>query len=182
MTRSHANLSVGLASILTLTSILTVASMAGLARAADDANTPAAPSKKLDKDSLEKRFSETLTGATLDGYFTEGPSDAKPHESRYVIDKVVKATGDTWIFTARIVYNGHDLTLPIPLAVLWAGDTPVISLDSVNLPGLGTFSSRVLISDNQFAGTWSGAQHGGNMFGRITHAGKDAKPKEPVKP
>lgn len=143
-------------------------------KAAFDAPKAAAEApKKIDQAELEKKFSETLTGATFDGYYTEG--DEKPREAKYVIEKVTKTVGDTWLFTARIEYNGHDVSLPIPLQVLWAGDTPVITLDSVPLPGMGAFSSRVLVHDKQFAGTWSGGDHGGLLFGKITHEASGAK-------
>ena len=49
----------------------------------------------------------------------------------------------------------------------WAGKTPVITLDNVTIPGLGTFSSRVVIDGALYAGTWQHDAVGGHMFGRI---------------
>jgi hypothetical protein len=146
---------------------------------ADDQSGPkpaAASAEKIpDKAELEKKFSETLSGATFDGYFTETPGDeSKPRESKYVINKVSKVKDDLWLFEARIKYGDHDLTVPIPLTVRWAGDTPVITLDNAGVPGFGTFSARVLIFDNSFAGTWSGANHRGELYGRVV---KDTNPK-----
>ena len=81
--------------------------------------------------------------------------------------------GDLWVFTARIKYGKRDVTLPMPIPVKWVGDTPVISLDKLTLPGLGTFSAHVVIDGKKYAGTWSHGKVGGHMFGTIA----PAKPK-----
>ncbi len=139
----------------------------------------AAPANKVpDRAELEKKFSESLSGSTFDGYFTETPGDeSKPRESKYVINKVSKVKDDLWLFEARIKYGEHDLTIPIPLAVRWAGDTPVITLDNAGIPGFGSFTARVLIYDNTFAGMWSGGNHRGELYGRIVKnkGGGDSK-------
>ena len=124
---------------------------------------------------LERGFEKMLTGATLEGYFTD---DAKPVEDqplsrdRYDIESVKKASGNLWIFKTRIRYGDRDVTLPIPLRVEWAGDTPVVTLTDMAIPPLGTFTARVLFYRGQYAGTWSGGDHGGQMFGRIIEADK----------
>jgi len=138
-------------------------------------STAAAHDKVADRAELEKKFSECLSGATLDGYFTETPGDeSKPRESKYVINKVSKIKDDLWLFDAQIKYGEHDVTVPIPLIVRWAGDTPVITLDKAGVPGFGTFSARVLIYDNTFAGMWSGERHRGELYGRVV---KETNPK-----
>jgi hypothetical protein len=127
------------------------------------------PKKLPSREVLEKQFSETMTGATLIGNFTLGEvkPDAKLSTERYTIVKASKLKDDYWLIETRIQYGEHDLTLPLPLRVLWAGDTPVITLDAVPVPGLGTFTARVLIHGDKYAGTWSGKDHGGHLFGRI---------------
>jgi hypothetical protein len=147
------------------------------ARAADDA-----AAKQPDRAQLEKHFEETLTGSSLNGFYTETSLDAvgaenggAPQPSNYKIEKVSKLKGDTWLFSAQISYEGHDVTLPIPLTVLWAGDTPVITLDKLNLPGLGTFTARVLFYDHQFSGVWSGGHHRGELYGRIVKSKEAGK-------
>src|SRR5882724_11978905 len=116
----------------------------------------------------EKQFQEMLTGATLIGHSTRTNKEGlAPGEERYTIDKVSKLTGDTWLFQARIQYGSHDLPLPIPVTIKWAGDTPVITLTDLKLPGLGTFTARILLYRDRYAGTWSGGDHGGEMFGKI---------------
>jgi len=53
--------------------------------------------------------------------------------------------------------------------VKWAGDTPVIVLDKVGIPGAASYSARVLIYEKTYAGTWSGGDHGGLLNGVITN-------------
>ena len=84
--------------------------------------------------------------------------------------------GDYWVFTARIKYGKKDITLPMPLQVKWAGNKPVIYLDNVTIPGLGTFSSYTVIDGDKYSGTWQHGDVGGHMFGTIT----PAKPKAPA--
>lgn len=122
-----------------------------------------------EQERLEAEFEKTMTGAVLAGKFSltgrEGLSD-----ERYTISSVSKVGGDVWLINSRIQYGSRDVTVPVPVKVLWAGDTPVISLTDVAIPGVGTFTARVLIYRGQYAGTWSGGDHGGEMFGRIERA------------
>lgn len=121
---------------------------------------------------LEKEFQTRLSGSTLAGYFTEGETvdgDALKKD-RYQIVKLTKLAGEYWLFQTRIQYGGKDVEVPLPLRVVWADRTPVITLDKVPVPGLGTFSSRVVIDGERYAGTWSGGDHGGQLFGTIEKA------------
>ena len=59
-----------------------------------------------------------------------------------------------------------------PLEVKWAGDTPVITLTDLAIPGLGTFTARVLFYRGEYCGTWSAVDHGGTLFGKIQPAAK----------
>jgi hypothetical protein len=126
------------------------------------ADKPPAPSRE----ELEKQFTAELTGATLVGHYTAGGT-AADKEERYTISEVTKIKGDNWLFKTRVVYGQHDVTVPIPLEVRWAGDTPVITLTDMTIPSLGTYTARVLIYRGQYAGTWSGGNHGGQLFGRV---------------
>ncbi|HWA97171.1 MAG TPA: hypothetical protein VG713_01700 [Pirellulales bacterium] len=132
------------------------------------------PAPVPDRATLEKQFEETLSGATLVGTFTvAGREDNKPlKEEKYTISKVSKVRDDYWMFQARIQYGDHDATLPLTLEVKWAGDTPVITLTDMAVPGFGTFTCRVLIYRDQYCGTWSGGDHGGTMFGRVVREPK----------
>jgi len=62
--------------------------------------------------------------------------------------------------------------------VKWAGDTPVITLTNLGIPGLGTFTSRVVIYDNRYAGTWQHDKVGGNLFGRIERVTEEKAEEE----
>jgi hypothetical protein len=55
--------------------------------------------------------------------------------------------------------------------VKWAGDTPVISVTDVGVPGLGTYTARVVVYGDQYAGIWSTSDgsHGGQMWGKLEH-------------
>ncbi len=120
-------------------------------------------------------FGKLMTQAKLTGQFTvAGHGVAAGKKEEYTISSVKKMTqGDFWLFNARLKYGGTDITLPLPLEVKWAGDTPVITLTETTIPGLGTFSARVVIHGGQYAGIWKHGKRGGQMFGEI----KKAAPK-----
>jgi hypothetical protein len=139
-----------------------------LARAVE----PAAANREV----LERQFAERLTGSTLEGYFTDSAHDADAplSKDRYTLGEVRKLSGNQWQFQTRIQYGKHDVTIPLTLPVEWAGDTPVIVVDKVAIPGLGVFSARVLFHGERYAGFWEGANHGGHLFGVVKPA-DDAK-------
>lgn len=168
------------ASAMALASVLSI-TLPSLAQDAqtkptDDSTTPPVAGAKLSE--REKKFAESMRNVTMIGFFTASDQPAgKLSEERYVIDKVVKDEGDHWVFHARIQYNKHDVPVRLKIPVKWADDTPVISVTKLAVPLLGTFNARVLIYDGQYAGTWDGAGHGGQLFGRIEKnkvAAKDA--------
>ena len=117
----------------------------------------------------EQRFQETLSDVTLMGHFTvAGQEDQRAlHEEKYTIEKVSKMNGDRWLFSTRVEYGGRDVTVPLPLEVKWADDTPIITLTDMELPQLGTYTARVLFYRGQYAGTWSSEKHSGHLFGKI---------------
>jgi hypothetical protein len=95
-------------------------------------------------------------------------------EDSYEISSVTKLpAGDLWTIQSRIKYGDKDVTIPVPVRIEWAGDTPVLQLTNATLPGLGTFTVRLLFyKDSQgqghYAGFWWGGDHGGEMFGVIS--------------
>jgi hypothetical protein len=115
---------------------------------------------------LERDFEASMSGVVLEGQSTR---DGKPgvFDDKYTIEKVAKQAGDRWLFYARVEYKGKSTTIPFPIEVKWAGDTPVITMTDQELPGMGTYTSRVLIYRGHYAGTWSGKAGGGKVFGRI---------------
>ena len=158
----------------------------GLAKgnAEEQAAKPETPEARQAR--LFKKFESTLSNAVLTGQFTIVGKAVPPREESYTIHSVRKMEqGDYWLFTARIKYGKLDMTLPMPIPVKWAGDTPVISLDNLTLPGLGTFSAHVVIDGSKYAGTWAHGKVGGHMFGSIAPAKpkpETAAPKPPAKP
>ena len=147
----------------------------------DKSDSP--PSQKK----LEERFRKMLTGSVFVGSWQmTGPEGlegkaplTEPRTERYTIDKVSKAAEDYWIVTARVQYADKDVRIPITVRVVWAGDTPIITLDKMALPGLGTYSARVMIYRNFYAGTWFGTNYGGILSGQIFRQGEEPKAPEP---
>jgi len=107
-----------------------------------------------------------MTGVVLEGQWTRDGSPGVS-DDKYGIDKIVKTGDDQWTFYARVEAKGQAMTVPLPLQVKWAGDTPVITLTDQALPGMGTYTARVVVYRGQYAGTWSGKNGGGKVFGRI---------------
>ena len=155
-------------------------------QAADQEKTaPADAPEDAARAKLEAQFEQTMSGATLVGFFTMEGSDEPPRDEKYTINKVTKMKGDLWLFAARIQFGGKDVTVPLPLPVKWAGDTAVITVNKVGIPGLGTYSARVLIDGDRYAGTWDGGNHGGHLWGKIEKgkpAGEPAEPAEEAEP
>jgi hypothetical protein len=177
--------------------VVLLAVLLGAARglAADPAAAPAGAVAEAQR--RQERFKALVTDVTLVGRFTidraeggpaadgdgkaAGGSDAaapaRPlaelmlREESYTISGALPLGGDLWAITARIRYGDTDMTVPVPVAVKWAGDTPVITLDRITIPGLGTFSSRVVLDGDRYAGTWQHDDVGGHMFGRIERRG-----------
>ena len=126
-------------------------------------------SKEPSKEELFKSFEQSMKNVRFSGHFTITGKDSAPSEETYEIQKVEKlGEGDLWIFTARVKYGGKDVVLPMALPVKWLGTIPVISMENVTLPGLGTFSAHVVIDSDKYAGTWTHGEVGGHLFGTIT--------------
>ena len=149
-------------------------------------DAPAADDEADDEAARFAAFTKAMTNVKLVGRFTiAGDDDKDPIRDEYTISSVAKVgEADLWIVSARIRYGSVDLTVPVPVEVKWAGKTPVITLDNVTIPGLGTFSSRVVIDGPLYAGTWQHDAVGGHMFGKIVPveengtAEKSPTPKE----
>ncbi len=149
--------------------------------ASSNLNDDNKPDDKPALNAKEKAFAELLTGATLSGHFTmRGQKDSKETE-RYDIVSAEKVQLDPsqkpyWLINARMKFGKVDVVLPVPVNVVWAYDTPVMSLTSATIPGLGSeFGCRILFYENEYAGTWSHGDKGGHMFGEITHEKKTEK-------
>jgi hypothetical protein len=133
--------------------------------AADEASRGTVPDQEL----LEKKFAEDLSEVIFSGNYsvTREGKETPAQMEKYMIASVSKVKDDLWLFIARIQYGKHDVTIPMKLHVKWAGDTPMITLTDLTIPGLGTFTSRVLIYGDRYAGTWQHGKTGGHLWGQI---------------
>jgi hypothetical protein len=137
------------------------------------------PAQAPDPATREAAFAERMTGARLIGKFsvwTPQGEQMPAADDTYDVSELTRGEGDTWIFRYTMSYGGgNKLTVPIPVTVLWAGDTPVLTMTDQAVEGLGVFSVRVLIYGDRYAGTWQSPMAGGHMWGRIeTGTGADA--------
>jgi hypothetical protein len=128
---------------------------------------PRAEASQVEQD---RQFEQMMTGVTLVGRSTTVGRDNLSSEERYMIESVTRVTGDTWLVQSRFQYETREVPIVIPVQVRWAGDTPVLCLTDFAIPGMGTFSARVVFYREQYAGTWSAQKYGGQMFGRLERA------------
>lgn len=127
--------------------------------------------KKTSREGLEQAFAKKLSGAVLAGSFSIDGKDTESHKpDRYQIVTAKKLSGDDWVITATMKVGENQLDIPIPIKVYWADDTPVMSLTDLTIPGVGTFTSRVMFYGNRYAGTWQHGEVGGHMWGMIEPA------------
>jgi hypothetical protein len=133
---------------------------------------------------LEAALTKMLSGATLEGSFTStgaGSDPSKLSRDKYTLGEVRKVSGEMWQIPARIQYGDKDITFPIVLPIRWAGDTPVVTVDDLPIPGFGTVSARVMFFEGHYAGYWKHGDHGGNMFG-VIHPAEKEQPKDKAAP
>lgn len=127
------------------------------------------PGPSPDEAERNREFARSMSGVMLVGYSTRLNRSGLSSEERYYIDSVTHVSGDTWLFRSRFNHGGREIPVPIPITVKWAGDTPVITMTDLTIPSVGTFTVRIVLYRDQYAGTWSAAKpdSGGQMFGKI---------------
>ena len=127
------------------------------------------------REELIKKLEQDLTNVKLIGrYSVAGREEREPKPEEYTITSAIKLPdGDMWLIKSRVKYGDKDVTVPIPVEIKWAGDTPVITLTDLAIPNLGTFTARVVIYDGKYAGTWQHGKVGGSLFGRLEKAGEE---------
>ena len=143
--------------------LVLVLTFAALSACTNQAATPQAQQQ----DELDRKFIAMMNGVTMVGRSTSLSNDRVSGEEQYIIEKVSKLQGDTWLFQARFKYGQHDIPIPMPVQIKWAGDTPVICVTDFAVPNMGTYSARIVLHNGQYAGTWNGKDHGGQMFGKL---------------
>ena len=128
----------------------------------------------------ERAFTGRMQNVVLVGHFTiEGRERRDGVPERYEIAQVtkLKGEGDRWRFDARVQFMNVDVTLPIVVPVVWADDTPMVSITDFSIPGLGEeFGARVLFYDQRYAGTWDHGSYGGMMYGTIEPQDREPAP------
>ena len=132
---------------------------------------------KLNKDEI--KFQKTLENCTFVGHWclVKNGELTPVKDEKYTITSAKKMKDDQWVIFSRMQFGKTDVTIPIPVYLKWAGGTPVITLDKLFIPGVGTYSARVLVHDSTYAGTWSGGDHGGLLNGLIKKSGKGKEEK-----
>lgn len=142
------------------------------------AEEPSGPSTS-DRATLEKQLAEKLTRSRLIGFYQTVGQEGPPKEDEYTLGEVEKKEGDKWIIHASLQFGSKVVNVPLEVPILWAGDTPVISVTDFTVPGMGTYTARVMFYGEHYAGTWSSAKHGGYLWGRIQKLpAHEAKPPE----
>jgi hypothetical protein len=131
-----------------------IVAKAGIGSAIDPATLP----------ERERQFAERMRGVAMVGHFTLDGREGQ-RSDRYDISSVEKVGEDRWRFNARI--GERDITLPVTVTMRWLDDTPMIMLNSLTIPALGTFSARVFFHGDLYAGSWQDGDKGGFLFGRI---------------
>lgn len=121
----------------------------------------------------DAEFEALLDGARMEGKFNlnSASGESAAQVDLYSVSELRRGEDGTWIFEYTMSYgqgpDGPKQTVPIPVRVEWAGDTPVLTMTDQTVEGLGTFTVRVMIHDERYAGTWSNGTVGGHMWGRI---------------
>lgn len=124
---------------------------------------PASP----DHPTLEKQFAQRLSHSRMVGFFSIAGQDGPPKQDQYTLGAVTKGEGDKWVFNSSLQFGKQVISVPLEIPVYWAGDTPVISVTDFTIPGMGTYTARVMIYGDHYAGTWSSSKHGGYMWGKL---------------
>ena len=125
------------------------------------------PPGEAEQAKRDRAFEEMMTNVSLVGQSTIFGREGVTGKEEYVIDRVSRVAGDQWLFHTTMKLGSGDVTVPIPVTILWAGDTPVITLTDLSVPGMGSYSARVLLFRDHYAGTWLGSEGGGHVFGDI---------------
>jgi hypothetical protein len=128
---------------------------------------PDAATDTPDRAALEKQFAQKLSHSRMLGFYSIIGQEGPPKPDEYTLGAVTKGDGDKWVFNSSLQFGKQVINVPLEIPVLWAGDTPVISVTDFTIPGMGSYTARVMIHGDHYAGVWSSAKHGGYMWGRL---------------
>ena len=120
----------------------------------------------------EERFKYLFTKATLSGRWAAlrgGQLGEERTGDKYSIVGVAKGTGDNWIVQAKMKYGGQDIVMPVPVQMRFVGDTAILEVNNLAIPGGGTYTARLMIFERTYSGTWKDQRGGGMLYGTITN-------------
>jgi hypothetical protein len=117
----------------------------------------------------EMKFKELLTNCVLEGRWApvDGGQLGDEKQDKYTIVSASKVRGDQWVINAKMKYNDKEMTIPFPIEVKWAGTTPVLVVENLQIPGGRSYSARVLFYEKTYAGSWKGGDKGGLLSGIV---------------
>ena len=166
--------------IIAMTVVCLLASGVGVqaqTSATSVAKTGHLDAKQMAQAKKEADFTKMMSHAVLDGIWQVtgagglGGSEplSEPKTERYSITSAEKVTHDTWIIKSRIQYGDKDVTVPILVRIVWAEDTPILTINELAIPMIGTYSARVMFHHGFYSGVWYsvGNNYGGILAGRI---------------
>jgi hypothetical protein len=120
----------------------------------------------------EERFKTLFTNATLSGRWArikDGVLGEERTGDKYTIVSVVKRDADNWTVNAKMKYGEKELILPVPVRMKFTGDTAVLIVDDLGMPGGGTYTARLMIFERTYSGTWKDQRGGGMLYGTIAN-------------
>lgn len=166
--------------MIRLMAVFSVLCVSSILVNADDPESGEPVSENNSTDLRGQRLANYLSGKKFVGRFTvDGSGDFEPKVEEYEIRSCEKLPqDDLYRLNARIKYGKVDQEVPLEIKILFAGETPVITLDSMWIPGMGTFDARVLIRRDRYSGTWKHDSKGGHLFGKLEPVTAKAAEKE----
>jgi hypothetical protein len=120
----------------------------------------------------EERFRLLFTRSYLSGRWAslkDGVLGEERTGDKYQIVGVTKGDGDKWTVNAKLKYREQEFVMPIPVRMKFDGDTAILMVDDLMIPGGGTYTARLLIYGRTYSGTWKGQRGGGLLYGTITN-------------
>jgi hypothetical protein len=137
-----------------------------------DISQSAAPTQKPQPSDPEERFKALFTKAILSGRWARiknGELGEERTGDKYTIVSVVKRDGDNWTVNAKMKYGEKELILPVPVRMKFSGDTALLMVEDLGIPGGGTYTARLMLFERTYSGTWKDQRGGGILYGTISN-------------
>ena len=129
----------------------------------------AAGSAESSKGAQEEKLRAMVSNCLLDTRWctTKNGKMSEEYQDTYSIQSATRKGKEQWTINVLVEVLGRNVAVPIPVRLSWAGETPVVTLEKVSVPGLGSYSARVLLYENTYAGVWSANGRAGMLHGTI---------------